>query len=103
MWIILYLSLLIIKFTVSLQNLCKVNEISMMGELTYFLGLQVKQVNDRFFISQTKYIYDLLKKFDLIDCSSAKTPMATCCPVAFTIVEGGLNTIVQINRINTTK
>ena len=52
-------------------------EMSMMGELTYFLGLQVKQVKDGIFISQTKYIYDLLKKFDLIDCSSAKTPMAT--------------------------
>ena len=52
-------------------------EMSMMGELTYFLGLQVKQVNDGIFISQTKYIYDLLKKFDLTDCSSGKTPMAT--------------------------
>ena len=52
-------------------------EMSMMGELTYFLSLQVKQVNDGIFISQIKYIYDLLKKFDLTDCSSAKTPMAT--------------------------
>ena len=52
-------------------------EMCMMGELTYFLGLQVKQVKDGIFISQTKYIHDLLKKFDLTDCSSAKTPMAT--------------------------
>ena len=52
-------------------------EMSMMGALTYFLGLQVKQVKDRIFISQTKYIYDLLKKFELTDYSSAKTPMAT--------------------------
>ena len=52
-------------------------EMSMMGELTYFLGLQVKQVKDGIFISQTKYIYDLLKKFDLTYCSFAKTPMAT--------------------------
>ena len=52
-------------------------EMSMMGELTYFLGLQVKQVNDGIFISQTKYVYDLLKKFDLMDCTSAKTPMTT--------------------------
>ncbi|KAL8157708.1 hypothetical protein AgCh_002420 [Apium graveolens] len=52
-------------------------EMSMMGELTYFLGLQVKQVSGGIFISQTKYIYDLLKKFDLMDCSSAKTLMAT--------------------------
>ena len=52
-------------------------EMSIMGELTYFLGLQFKHANDEIFISQTKYIYDLLKKFDLIECSSAKTPMTT--------------------------
>ena len=52
-------------------------EMSMMGELTYFLGLQVKKVKDGVFLSQTRYIYDLLKNFDLTDCSSAKTPMAT--------------------------
>ena len=44
----------------------------MTDELTYFLGLQVKQVKDDIFISQTKYIYDLLKEFDLTDCSSTK-------------------------------
>ena len=48
-----------------------------MGELTYFLGLQVKQVSDGIFICQSKYVNDLLKKFDLVNCSSAKTPMAT--------------------------
>ena len=52
-------------------------EMSMMGELTYFLGLQVKQVSEGIFISQTRYIFDLLKKFDLVNCSVAKTPMAT--------------------------
>ena len=52
-------------------------EMSMMGELTYFLGLQVKQVSDGIFISQNKYIFDLLKKFDLMDFTSAKTLMAT--------------------------
>ena len=53
-------------------------EISMMGELTYFLGLQVKQFSDGIFISQTKYIYDLLKKFDLMDCTSVKTSHGHC-------------------------
>ena len=52
-------------------------EMSMMGELAYFLGLQVKQVKECIFINQTKYIYDLLKKFDLMDCKVAKTPMPT--------------------------
>ena len=62
-------------------------EMSMMGELTCFLGLQVKQVKDGIFISQTKHIYDLLKKFDLTDYSSAKTPMATTTKLEINIKE----------------
>ncbi|KAK6164101.1 hypothetical protein DH2020_000965 [Rehmannia glutinosa] len=38
---------------------------SMMGELTFFLGLQVKQLKDGTFISQTKYTRDLMKKFGI--------------------------------------
>ncbi|KAK6151674.1 hypothetical protein DH2020_014309 [Rehmannia glutinosa] len=38
---------------------------SMMGELTFFLGLQVKQLKDGTFISQTKYTRDLMKKFGM--------------------------------------
>ena len=52
-------------------------EMSMMGELTYFLGLQVSQRNDGIFIFQSKYLRDLLKKYGLEDASTAKTPMAT--------------------------
>src|ERR687886_229713 len=52
-------------------------EMSMMGELTYFLGLQVKQMKNGIFISQTKYVHELLSKFGFKDCSSMKTPMAT--------------------------
>ena len=50
---------------------------SMMGELSYFLGLQVKQSNEGTFICQSKYTRNLLKKFGMQDCSSASTPMAT--------------------------
>ena len=50
---------------------------SMMGELSYFLGLQVNQKSDEIFISQTKYVKDLLKKFGMVDCSLASTPMST--------------------------
>ena len=50
---------------------------SMMGELTYFVGLQVSQRNDGIFIFQSKYVRDLLKKYGLEDVSTAKTPMAT--------------------------
>jgi hypothetical protein len=38
-------------------------EMSMMGELKYFLGFQVKQLQEGTFISQTKYIQDILNKF----------------------------------------
>ena len=42
-------------------------EMSMMGELTYFLGLQVKQLKHGTFLSQSKYYFDLLKKFKMED------------------------------------
>jgi hypothetical protein len=38
-------------------------EMSMMGELKFFLGFQIKQVKEGTFISQTKYTKDMLKKF----------------------------------------
>jgi hypothetical protein len=52
-------------------------EMSMMGELTYFLGFQVKQLKDDTFLSQTKYTQDLLKRFGMKDAKPAKTPMGT--------------------------
>ncbi|XP_022635944.1 uncharacterized protein LOC111241577 [Vigna radiata var. radiata] len=54
-------------------------EMSMMGELTYFLGLQVKQTKDKIFIHQSKYCNDFLKKFKMLDYKDAATPMATNC------------------------
>jgi len=52
-------------------------EMSMMGELTFFLGFQIKQLKDVTFISQTKYIKDMLKKFDMENVKPIKTPMPT--------------------------
>jgi hypothetical protein len=52
-------------------------KMSMMGELTYFLGFQVKQLKDGTFISQTKYTQDLLKRFVMKDAKPTKTPMGT--------------------------
>jgi hypothetical protein len=49
----------------------------MMGELTYFLGFQVKQLKQGTFNSQTKYIQDILKKFGMKDAKPAKTLMGT--------------------------
>jgi hypothetical protein len=50
-------------------------EMSMMGELKYFLGFQIKQLQDGTFISQTKYIQDIFKKFGMKDGKPIKTPM----------------------------
>jgi hypothetical protein len=52
-------------------------EMSMMGELKYFLGFQIKQLQDVTFISQTKYIQDILKKFGMKDGKPIKTPLRT--------------------------
>ncbi|GJU39698.1 putative ribonuclease H-like domain-containing protein [Tanacetum coccineum] len=54
---------------------------SSMGELTIFLGLQVKQKNDGIFISQDKYIVEILKKFRFTDVKTASTPMETQKPL----------------------
>jgi hypothetical protein len=52
-------------------------EMSMMGELKYFLGFQIKQLQEGPFISQTKYIQDILKKFGMKSRKPIKTPMGT--------------------------
>ncbi|KAK6163824.1 hypothetical protein DH2020_000688 [Rehmannia glutinosa] len=52
-------------------------EMSMVGELTFFLGLQVKQLKDGTFISQTKYTRNLMKKIGMEEKSSVKIPMNT--------------------------
>ncbi|XP_059279508.1 secreted RxLR effector protein 161-like [Lycium ferocissimum] len=53
---------------------------SMMGELTFFLGLQIKQSTKDTFISQTKYTKELIKKFGLEKAKAFGTPMSpsTC-------------------------
>ncbi|GJY61140.1 putative ribonuclease H-like domain-containing protein [Tanacetum coccineum] len=48
---------------------------SSMGELTFFLGLQVQQKEDGIFISQDKYVAEILKKFNYTDVKSASTPV----------------------------
>ena len=52
-------------------------EMSMMGELKFFLGFQIKQVKDGTFISQTKYTHDMLKKFYMVNTKTIKTPKPT--------------------------
>ncbi|GJU79318.1 putative ribonuclease H-like domain-containing protein [Tanacetum coccineum] len=56
-------------------------QMSSMGELTFFLGLQVKQKNDGIFISQDKYVAKILKKFGFTEVKTASTPMETQKPL----------------------
>ncbi|GJZ36549.1 retrovirus-related pol polyprotein from transposon TNT 1-94 [Tanacetum coccineum] len=66
------------NFSKHFANLMKNNfEMSMMGELKFFLGLQVHQSPRGIFISQSQYAIELLKKHGLDECVSMSTPMAT--------------------------
>ncbi|GKD93395.1 putative ribonuclease H-like domain-containing protein, partial [Tanacetum coccineum] len=56
-------------------------QMSSMGELTFFLGLQVQQKKDGIFISQDKYIDEILKKFRLTEVKIASTPIETQKPL----------------------
>ncbi|GKD68964.1 putative ribonuclease H-like domain-containing protein, partial [Tanacetum coccineum] len=56
-------------------------QMSSMGELTFFLGLQVKQKKDGIFISQDKYVAEILKKFRFTEVKTASTPMETQKPL----------------------
>ncbi|GKB08539.1 retrovirus-related pol polyprotein from transposon TNT 1-94, partial [Tanacetum coccineum] len=52
-------------------------EMSMIGELNFFLGLQIKKMEDGIFFNQSKYIKEMLKKFGLEDSKPMKTPMSS--------------------------
>ncbi|GJV22886.1 retrovirus-related pol polyprotein from transposon TNT 1-94 [Tanacetum coccineum] len=67
-----------LDFSKRFANLMKNNfEMSMMGELKFFLRLQVHQSPRGIFISQSQYAIELLKKHGLDECVSMSTPMAT--------------------------
>ena len=51
-------------------------EMSMIRELTHFLGLQIRQQDSSIFLSQSKYAKNFLKKFGLESASSVRTPMS---------------------------
>ena len=54
----------------------KMFEMSMVGELTYFLGLQVKQKDSGIYTNQAKYARNLVKRFGLDKAAHTRTPMA---------------------------
>nr|GEW96982.1 hypothetical protein [Tanacetum cinerariifolium] len=62
-------------------------QMSSMGELTFFLGLQVKQKKEGIFISQDKYVAEILKKFDFLSVKTASTLIETKKPL-FVLVLG---------------
>ncbi|GJR82852.1 putative ribonuclease H-like domain-containing protein [Tanacetum coccineum] len=72
------------------------SKIVSMGELPFFLGLQVKPEQRRIFISQDKYVAEILKKFDLVSVKTAITPMET--KVALTKDEEAVDVDVHLYR-----
>jgi hypothetical protein len=54
-------------------------EMSLLGELSFFSGLQIRERNQGIFISQTKYIREMLKMFGMEYCKLVTTPMKTSC------------------------
>nr|GEV19762.1 hypothetical protein [Tanacetum cinerariifolium] len=77
------------KFGATNKDFCKSFEklikdkfqMSLMGELTFFLGLQVKQKKHEIFISQDKYVAEILRKFGLTEGKSTSTPIDTEKPL----------------------
>ncbi|GJS99843.1 putative ribonuclease H-like domain-containing protein [Tanacetum coccineum] len=70
-------------------------QMSSMGELTFFLGLQVKQQPDGLFISQDKYVADILKKFDFCSINIVKDEL--------NIWQGKINTGIEEVSTGSTK
>jgi hypothetical protein len=52
-------------------------DMSMIGAMNYFLGLQIKQLKNDIFVNQGKYIKDLLKKFHMNESNAISIPMGT--------------------------
>jgi hypothetical protein len=57
-------------------------EMSLHGELSFFLGLQICERNQVIFIYETKYIIEMLKRFRMKDCKLVSTSMQTSCKLS---------------------
>jgi hypothetical protein len=68
----------------------------MIGELSFFLGLQVKKTKGETFICQIKYVNDLLKRFGMDNLKSIKTPMTTNAHLE--LYEGGNSVDLKLYR-----
>jgi hypothetical protein len=59
------------------EDMSREFEMSMMGELQFFLGLQIKQSKEGTFVHQAKYTKDIVRKFKMEDSKAMATPMST--------------------------
>jgi hypothetical protein len=57
-------------------------EMSIMGELSFFLGLQVNQTENGIFVYQSKYVKEIINKFQMEDSKLMSTPMVTGCKLS---------------------
>ncbi|KAK1652802.1 hypothetical protein QYE76_070607 [Lolium multiflorum] len=57
-------------------------EMSMMGEMKFFLGFEIKKLREGTFINQAKYLQDMLKRFKMTELKGVATPMVTKCHLA---------------------
>ena len=85
-------------------------EVSMMEELKYLFGLQMKQNNERIFINQTKYAKDLLKRFGIDNSKTKKASMSTTIKldkdeknkeVDIKMYQGIIGSLLYLNVIDT--
>ncbi|GJS36552.1 reverse transcriptase domain-containing protein [Tanacetum coccineum] len=83
--------------------LVQVFQMSSMGELAFFLGLQVKQNKGGIFISQDKYVAEILKKFDLVNVKAAITPMETKLPLTKDEEALDVDVTPKISHLNAVK
>nr|GEY98753.1 putative ribonuclease H-like domain-containing protein [Tanacetum cinerariifolium] len=78
-------------------------EMSAMCELTFFLELQVKQLSDGIFISQDKYVKDMLKKFDMEIVKTATTPYEVPKPKSKDDSDNAVNVTPMSSHLNAVK
>jgi len=66
-------------------------EMFVMGELSFFLGMQVKQIKNGIFLIQTKYFKEIQKKFDMENCKEAFIHMSKSCYMDADLVGKSVN------------
>ena len=63
------------QITVFKENMMKMFEMTDLGEISYFLSMEIKQTQNGIFICQRKYLKEIMKRFGMEECKSVSTPM----------------------------